>query len=159
MAPKKACSRKGSIVRRRAKQHLGSVLLERFEERIDTGWEDLERFDRIDTFQKPVMSFGFMGSKKVILELDRILKTSGYAYWIYTRSKKKVRELSKMGSSSVYVYVSRFPNLIKFISRHDGDIPHDLWGLIFGYPLTEVYRYTYENDLWRAEQFGNEREP
>ena len=131
------------------KRHFGAELLYLYEDRISTGWEDLERFDRVEGFKKPVVGFGFRGGKKVFLELESMLKKSGYAFWIRTTKGKKVSEISKMGSSSAYVYVSRFPKLIKLISKHGGIISDDLWGLLFGYPLEEVYQFTYNNDEWR----------
>ncbi len=151
----KRVSRKLSVSQRRCrgKSHFGAVLLKRYGDRISTGWEDLERFEMVDEFKKPVVGFGFRGGNKVFLELEGLLKESGYAFWIRTTKGKKVRELSKMGSSSAYVYVSKFPKLIKFISKSCGSFSDDLWGLLFGYPLEEVYQFAYENNAWRRKHF------
>ena len=113
----------------------------------------IRSFVVIPSILKPVVGFGIRGGKKVFLELESMLKNSGYAFWIRTTKGKKVREISKMGSSSAYVYVSSFPKLIKFISKHGDIISDDLWSLLFGYPLSEVYQFTYENEAWRKKHF------
>jgi hypothetical protein len=64
--------------------------------------------------------------------------------------------LPEKGCRNVYVHVSRFPKLIKFIEKYEGEIPSDLWGIIYGYPLKEVHQFTYDWDKWANKEVGKQ---
>lgn len=52
------------------------------------------------------------------------------------------------GIRNAYVHISRFPKLIKFIKDYENKIPSDLWGIIYGYPLSGVHQFTYDWNEW-----------
>jgi len=130
------------------KPHLGNLLLERYRTRITTGFDALEKFELIDRLEKPVLNFIFYGSKRIILEVYDCLSRFPYAYVIKTKKGLDLWSLPERGSRNAYVYISRFPNLIKFIADHEREIPNDLWGLLHGYPLPEVHQFTYDWETW-----------
>lgn len=127
--------------------HLGDMILARYRDRITCGMQDLEEFHLIDELRKPVMSFIFVGNKKIILEVYYLLSKSPYAFSLRTKKGFDIWRLPENGSRNAYVYISRFPHLIKFIEEHETSISADLWGLLFGYPLPEVHQFTYD---WEA---------
>lgn len=132
--------------------NLGEIILQRYEGIIKVGFDDLERFDLIDRLEKPVLDFIFSGTKKKILELYDLLTEFPYAFLIRTKKGYDLWNLPERGVRNAYVYISRFPKLIKFIEEHEDQIPSDLWGIIFGYPLPEVHQFTYDWENWRKEQ-------
>lgn len=60
--------------------------------------------------------------------------------------------LPEQGPRTAYAYISRFPKLIAFIEKHEGEIQSDLWGLLYGYPLDEVHQSTYAHKRWEKTQ-------
>ena len=38
------------------------------------------------------------------------------------------------------------------LQKYEHEIPEDLWGIIFGYPLSEVHQFTYDWDTWNEKQ-------
>ena len=126
------------------KQHLGKILLEKYGDRITDGYYDLERFELIDQLKKPVLSFAFYGNKKKILEISHFLYQFPYSYIIRTKKGFDLWNLPEKGVRNAYVYISRFPKLIKFIIKHERDIPSDLWGLLYEYILPEIHQFTYD---------------
>ena len=137
-----------------SRPHLGDLILEKYEGILHTGFEDLERFERIDQLEKPVLDFIFTGTKKKILEVYEFL--SGYPYTFTIRTKKgfDLWNLPGRGVRNAYVFISRFPKIIQFIQKYEYEIPEDLWGVIFGYPLPEVHQFTYDWDTWNEDQKG-----
>lgn len=130
------------------KPHFGSLLLRKYRNRITTGFDDLENFKLIDRLEKPVLDFIFFGNRRVILELHDLLDRSPYSFVIRTKKGIDLWKLPEKGSRNAYVYISRFPNLIKFIARHKDIIPEDLWGLIYGYPIANIHQFTYDWEEW-----------
>ena len=130
------------------KPHLGDILLERYENRILTGFDDLERFEQIDRLEKPVLNFIFYGTKKKILEVYDLIEQFPYAFTIRTKKGLDLWNLPERGSRNAYVHISRFPKLIKFIKEHEKDIPSDLWGLLYGIPIPKVHQFTYDWQTW-----------
>jgi len=128
--------------------HLGEVILKRYRSRIVAGIEDIEALHKIDELTKPVMSFIFLGNKRMILDLYGLLSKSPYAFSVRTKKGFDIWRLPESGTRNAYVYLSRFPNLIKFIERHESIISDDLWGLLYGYPLAEVHQFTYDWETW-----------
>jgi len=124
------------------KPHLGDLLLEKYSKRILTGFDDLENFELIDRFEKPVLDFAFYGSKRKILEVYELISQFPYSFIMRTKKGYDLWALPERGSRNAYVYISRFPKLIKFIKNYEEKIPSDLWGLIYGYPLQEVHQCT-----------------
>ena len=130
------------------KPHLGDILLEKYEDRILTGFDDLERFEQIDRLEKPVMDFIFYGTKKKILEVYDLIAQFPYAFTIRTKKGLDLWKLPERGSRNAYVHISRFPKLIKFIEEHEKDIPNDLWGLLHGYKIPEIHEFIYDWQTW-----------
>ena len=130
------------------KPHLGDILLERYEGRICTGFEVLEKFDLIDSLEKPVLEFSFYGNKRIILEVYDLIAQFPYAFIMRTKKGYDLWNLPKKGSRNAYVHISRFPKLIEFIKKYEDKIPSDLWGIIYGYPLDEVHQFTYDWNEW-----------
>lgn len=134
------------------KPHLGYILLEKYEDRIMTGFEELRHFEQIDRLEKPVLNFIFYGTKKKILEVYDLLSEFPYAFTIRTKKGLDLWSLPEKGSRNAYAHISRFPKLIKFIEKFEGKIPDDLWGILYGYPLPKVHQFTYDNDTWAAKK-------
>ena len=128
--------------------HLGDLLLERYKNRIMEGFEDLEKFELIDRLEKPVLSFIFYGTKSKIIEIYSFLSKFPYSFTIRTKKGPDLWNLPEKGSRNAYVDISRFPKLIKFIEKNEGNIPDDLWGILFGYPLPEVHQFSYDWETW-----------
>ena len=133
------------------KPHLGDILLEKYGDRIMTGFEELRHFEQIDRLEKPVLNFIFYGSKKKILEVHALLSEFPYAFTIRTKKGPDLWSLPERGSRNAYVHISRFPKLIKHIEKHENDISQDLWGILYGYPLSEVHQFTYDYSTWAAK--------
>lgn len=131
------------------KPHLGDIILKRYERILHTGFEDLKRFELIDRLEKPVLDFTFSGNKKKILEVYDLLSEYPYAFTIRTKKGFDLWSLPDRGIRNAYVYISRFPKLIKFINKYENEIPSDMWGIIFGYPLSEVHQFTYDWETWK----------
>ena len=125
-------------------------MLDRFGERILSGFTDLEKFELIDRLEKPLLHFIFYGNKKKILEVDEFLAQFPYAYVITTKKGRDIWGLPNAGSRNAFVHISRFPKLLKFVMEHESNIPDDLWGLLYGYPLPEVHQFTYDWEAWNA---------
>ena len=130
------------------KPHLGSLLLRKYRNRITSGFDDLEKFELIDRLEKPVLDFIFYGDKRIILEVHDLLDRSSYSFVIRTKKGLDLWRLPEKGSRNAYVYISRFPNLIKFIASYGDIIPEDLWGLIYGYPMPDIHQFTYDWEGW-----------
>ena len=130
------------------KPHLGDLLLRKYKKRIMEGFDDLEKFELIDRLEKPVLNFIFYGSKKIILEVYDFLSQFPYSYVIRTKKGLDLWSLPERGSRNAYVHISRFPKLIKFIKEYEYKISNDLWGLLYGYPLSEIHQYTYNWEAW-----------
>lgn len=130
------------------KPHLGDILLEKYRDRISTGFDALERFELIDRLEKPVLEFIFHGNKKVILEIYDLIDQFPYAFTMKTKKGFDLWSLPERGVRNAYVHISRFPKLIKFIARYENEIPTDLWGLIYGIPTAEVHQFTYDWQTW-----------
>ena len=128
--------------------NLGDIILKRYGKMLHTGFEDLEKFDLIDRLEKPVLDFIFSGTKKTILEVYDLLSEYPYAFIIRTKKGDDLWSLPEKGVRNAYVYISRFPKLIKFIKKYEKEIPNDLWGIIFAYPLSEVHQFTYDWNNW-----------
>ena len=101
------------------KSHLGSLLLRKYRNRITSGFDDLEEFELIDRLEKPVLDFIFYGNRRIILEVHDLLDRSPYSFLIRTKKGIDLWRLPERGSRNAYVYISRFPNLIKFQSYLD----------------------------------------
>jgi len=136
------------------KPNLGELLLKRYRGRICTGFDDLEKFELIDRLQKPVLDFTFYGNKRLILEVYNFISQFPYAFIMKTKKGYDLWSLPQRGSRNVYVYISRFPKLIKFIREYEDQIPNDLWGIIHGYTLTEIHQFTYDWDEWAKKKDG-----
>ena len=135
------------------KPHLGDILLKKYRDRITEGFEALKRFELIDRLEKPVLDFIFYGNKKKILEVYRLIAEFPYAFTIRTKKGLDLWSLPERGTRNAYVHISRFPKLIKFIEHHENDIPDDLWGILYGYPLSEVHQFTYDWETWKKVNF------
>jgi hypothetical protein len=136
----------------KSKPNLGEIILDRYEDILHTGFEDLERFDLIDSLQKPVLEFTFSGTKKKVLEVYELLSSFPYAFIIRTKKGYDLWNLPERGVRNAYVHISRFPKLIKFIKEYEDQIPSDLWGIIYGYSLPEVHQFTYDWEAWNPGQ-------
>ena len=132
--------------------YLGDLLLERYKNRIMEGFEDLEKFELIDRLEKPVLSFIFYGTKSKIIEIYSFLSKFPYSFTIRTKKGPDLWNLPEKGSRNAYVHISRFPKLIKFIEKNEGNIPDDLWGILYGYPLPEVHQFTYDWETWSKKK-------
>ncbi len=129
--------------------HLGDLILQKYERILHTGFEDLKRFELIDRLEKPVLDFIFWGNKKKILEVYEFLSGYPYAFTVRTKKGFDLWSLPERGVRNAYVFISRFPRIIQFIQKYEHEIPEDLWGVIFGYPLSEVHQFTYDWDTFR----------
>jgi len=132
----------------KTKPHLGDLILKKYRGRISEGFVDLEKFELIDRLEKPVLNFIFYGSKRKILEVYDFLSQFPYAFIMRTKKGYDLWSLPEKGSRNVYVHISRFPKLLKFIKEYEDKIPEDLWGIIYGYPLGEIHHFTYDWDKW-----------
>lgn len=132
--------------------HLGDLLLERYKNRIMEGFENLEKFELIDRLEKPVLSFIFYGTKSKIIEIYSFLSKFPYSFTIRTKKGPDLWNLPEKGSRNAYVHISRFPKLIKSIEKNEGNIPDDLWGILYGYPLPEVHQFTYDWETWSKKK-------
>jgi hypothetical protein len=94
------------------------------------------------------LDFIFTGNKKKILEVYNLLSEYQYAFTIRTKKGFDLWSLPDRGIRNAYVYISRFPKLIKFINKYENEIPDDMWGVLFGYPLSEVHQFTYDWETW-----------
>jgi hypothetical protein len=136
------------------KPHLGDLLLKRYRGRICSGFDDLEKFELIDRLEKPVLDFIFYGNKRIILEVYDLISEFPYAFIMSTKKGYDLWSLPEKGSRNAYVYISRFPKLIKFIRDYEDKIPSDLWGIIYGYPLSEVHQFIYDRNEWVKKKDG-----
>jgi hypothetical protein len=102
--------------------------------------------------QQRYLNFIFYGNKKKILEVHALLSEFPYAFTIRTKKGLDLWNLPERGSRNAYAHISRFPKLIKYIEKHENDIPRDLWGILYGYPLSEVHQFTYDYDTWAAKK-------
>jgi hypothetical protein len=134
------------------KPNLGELLLKRYRCRICTGFDALKNFELIDRLEKPVLDFIFYGNKRIILEVYNFISQFPYAFIMRTKKGYDLWSLPQKGSRNVYVYISRFPKLIKFIKEYEDQIPNDLWGIIHGYPLCEIHQFTYGWDEWAKKK-------
>lgn len=141
--------------------HLGDIILKRYEKILHTGFEDLKKFELIDRLEKPVLDFIFTANKKKILEVYNFLSQYPYAFTIRTKKGFDLWSLPDRGIRNAYVYISRFPKLIKFINKYENKIPSDVWGVLFGYPLSEVHQFTYDWETWNKDmkKNSNRRQP
>jgi hypothetical protein len=130
------------------KPNLGELLLAKYGHKVIRDYDVVENFELLDRLEKPVLNFDVLGSKKTLLELQAYLACFPYAFAMITRKGKRLEELSNLGASGAWVYVSRFPNLIKLIREHWKKMPSDLWGLLYGYPMAEVHQFTYDWEEW-----------
>jgi hypothetical protein len=128
--------------------HLGDIILQRYEKILHTGFEELKNFELIDRLEKPVLDFMFTCNKKKILEVYNLLSEYPYAFSIRTKKGFDLWSLPDRGIRNAYVYISRFPKLIKFINKYENEIPSDVWGILFGYPLSVVHPFTYDWETW-----------
>lgn len=148
---------KPGIPLKNKKRHLGKILLEKYGDRITEGYFDLKTFELIDQLKKPVLSFCFYGNKKKILEVYDLLFQFPYSYIISTKKGYDIWNLPEKGSRNAYVYISCFPKLIKFITKYEKNIPSDLWGLLYGYPLPEVHQFMYDWETWIKSKNINQK--
>lgn len=132
--------------------HLGDLLLSKYKSRMLVGFDDLERFDLIDRLEKPVLNFGFYGTKSTIIEVYDFMSRFPYSFFIRTNKGLDIWNLPERGTRHAEVYISRFPNLIKFIRDNEDTISNDLWGLLYGYPLPEIHQFTYDWDTWKKKR-------
>ena len=132
--------------------HLGEQILRKYRDLISCGWDDLEHFELIDLLQKPVLWFHLYGHKEMLLELFDLLDASRYAFWIKPDKAEHIwkwpDDKRKRGAG---IYISRFPNLVRFIKKNEGAISDDLWGLLYGDPLPEIHQHSYDLDAFRAK--------
>jgi len=117
-----------------------------------SGFDDLQQFDLIDRLEKPVLSFGFFGSKRIIIEVYDFISRFPYSFLIRTNKGLDIWKLPERGTRNADVCISRFPNLIKFIRDNEITIVSDLWGLLYGYPLPEIHQFTYDWNIWAKDQ-------
>ena len=134
--------------------HLGDLLLEKYGDRICEGAEALKQLELIDRLEKPVIDFIFTGTKRLILEVYDLLSQSPYSFIMRTKQGYDLKNLPERGTRNAYVYLSRFPKLIKFIRDYEDKIPDDLWGIIYGYPLDEIHQFSYDWDEWSKKKGG-----
>ncbi len=140
------------------KPHLGKLLLKKYRDRITTGFDDLEKFELVDRLEKPVLNFIFYGQKKIILDVYNFLSKHPYSFFMKTKRGPDIWKLPDRGTRNAYVYISRFPNLIKFIQKYENEITNDLWGLLYGYPLDEIHQFTYNWEAWDKKMEMKERD-
>ncbi len=139
------------------KPHLGDLLLAKFGNRISAGFDDLKRFQLIDRLEKPVLHFILYGNKRTIIELHDFLSQFPYSFVIRTKKGLDLWSLPEKGVRTAEVHISRFPKLIEFIRHNEDLISSDLWGLLYGYPLSEIHQFTYDWEAWAKEK--NPRPP
>lgn len=137
--------------------HFGKLLLSKYGNRINYGFDDLERFEMIDQLKKPVLNFGFWGTKRMIIDVHNFLSQFPYSFFIRTKKGFDLWNLPERGSRNAYVHISRFPNLIKFIRDNENTISSDLWGLLYGYPLDEIHQFACDWDNWSKRQKRREK--
>jgi len=133
------------------KPHLGDLILKKYGNVITGGKQDLKAFELVDGLEKPVMSFEIRGDKELILDVHEFLSQSPYAFTVSAARGQQGLESfpDDEGDFITDVFVSRFPNLIEFVERHRKDVPVDLWGLIFGYPVLEIHQFAYDWTQWK----------
>ena len=134
------------------KPHLGDLLLAKFGKRLSAGFDDLKRFQLIDRLEKPVLNFCFYGNKRTIIEVYDFLSQFAYSFVIRTKKGLDLWNLPEKGVRTAHVHISRFPKLIEFIRHNEDLISDDLWGLLYGYPLSEIHQFTYDWEAWAKEK-------
>jgi len=139
-------------IKSKKRPHFGKLLLSKYGKRINYGFDDLERFELVDRLEKPVLSFCFWGTKRIIIEVHDFMSQFPYSFFIRTKRGTDIWDLPELGTRNANVHISRFPNLIKFIRDNEKTISSDLWGLLYGYPLPEVHQFTYDWDSWSKQQ-------
>jgi len=102
----------------------------------------------IDQLKKPVLSFIFYGNKRIIIDVYNFICKFPYSFVIKTKKGIDIWSLPEKGTRNAYVHISRFPKLIEFIRQNEDKISDDLWGLLYGYDLSEVHKFTYDHDAW-----------
>jgi hypothetical protein len=75
-----------------------------------------------------------------------------YSFVIRTKKGLDLLSLPEKGVRTAHVHISRFPKLIEFIRHNEDLIPGDLWGLLYGYPLSEIHQFTYDWEAWVKEK-------
>jgi hypothetical protein len=109
--------------------HYGQIILRNFGGQIPTGKDDLEKFEMIDHYKKPVLMFIFEGTEQMIDELDSFLSQSQYPYTISIDRDEDLRFLKDEGYFEASVYISKFSNLIKFINGFDSRRLHHFYNI------------------------------
>ncbi|MGH7454391.1 MAG: hypothetical protein ACRENG_23760, partial [bacterium] len=92
----------------------------------------VKNFELMDKLMKPVFSFDLYGNPKVLFDLQQFLAGFPYGYLIMTKKGSNLHALSPRGVYTADIFISRFPNLLKFIHDHWRKIPNDLWGMLYG---------------------------
>jgi hypothetical protein len=125
-----------SGIKKKKRPHLGDIIIERYGKKIKSGYEELERFELIDHLIKPVLHFKFTGTKRIIIEVYDLISEFPYAFFIRTKMGTDIWHLPEQGTKTAHVYISRFMNFIVFIRNNENNISDDMWGLLYGYPLS-----------------------
>jgi len=130
--------------------HLGHLILKKYGGVIGGGKQDLKEFKLIDGLEKPAMSFEIRGDKQLMLEVCELLSQHPYAFTMSAaKGQQGLESFPDEGDFLANVFVSRFPDLIEFVEKYERDIPVDLWGLIFGYPVLEIHQFVYDWAEWK----------
>jgi hypothetical protein len=90
----------------------------------------------IDHLIKPVLHFKFTGTKRTIIEVYDLISEFPYAFIIRTKMGLHIWSLPEQGIRTAHVYISRFMDFIVFIRDNEKNISDDMWGLLYGYPLS-----------------------
>ena len=125
-----------SGIKKKKRPHLGDIIIERYGKKIKSGYEGLERFELIDHLIKPVLHFKFTGTKRTIIEVYDLISEFPYAFIIRTKMGLHIWSLPEQGIRTAHVYISRFMDFIVFIRDNEKNISDDMWGLLYGYPLS-----------------------
>ena len=132
------------------KPHLGDLILKKYGHVITGGKQDLEAFELIDGLKKPAMSFEIRGDKELMLDVHEFLSRYPYAFTMSAaKGQQGLESLPDEGDFIADVLISRFPDLIEFVEKHQRDIPVDMYGLIFGYPVLEIHQFAYDWPQWK----------
>jgi hypothetical protein len=132
------------------KSHLGDLILKKYGDVITGGKQDLKDFELIDGLSKPAMSFEIRGDKELMLDVHEFLGQSPYAFAMSAaKGQRGIESFPDEGDFIANVFVSRFPDLIEFVKKHERDIPVDLYGLLFGYPVLEIHQFAYDWTQWK----------
>ena len=75
------------------------------------------------------------GSKQKIIDLYDFLSKYPSSFFLTTNRGPDIWSMSERGSRNAYVYISRFPNLIKYIQKNENNISSDMWGMLYDHPL------------------------